>query len=81
MSGGLGVDEVPAVRIESPGPQKRSGKGKERVVDGDAEMSNDVEERRGRLREMKSLYFILFSRSRWSLILFYFVFRTKIATQ
>jgi len=30
MSGGLGgmeMDEVPAVRIESPGPQKRSGKG------------------------------------------------------
>ena len=83
MSGGLGgmeMDEVPAVRIESPVPQKRSGKGKERAVDGDVEMSDDVEERRGRSRETKSLYFILFSRSRWSLILFYFVFRTEIAT-
>ena len=67
MCGGLGgmeMDEVPVVRVESP---SRNGKGKERAVDGDVEMFNG--ERRGQSRETKSLF------SFYSLVYNYF-FRT-----
>jgi hypothetical protein len=53
------MDEVPAVRIESPGPQKRSGKGKERAVDGDVEMSDDVEVDREKRRVCISFYSLI----------------------
>jgi len=58
MSGGLGgmeMDEVPVVRVQSPSPQKRNGKGKERAVESDGQ------ERRGRSKEMKSISFFFFS--------------------
>jgi hypothetical protein len=62
MSGGLGGmemdgdEEVPVVHVtvQSPGPQKRSTKGKERAVEGDVDMLVDDEERRERSTEMKS---------------------------
>jgi hypothetical protein len=76
MSGGLGGmemdgdEEVPVVHVtvQSPGPQKRSTKGKERAVEGDVDMLVDDEERRERSTEMKSSCCFPFSRSRWALI-------------
>ena len=73
MSGGLGgmeMDEAEEVHaaVQSPSPQKRSTKGKERAVEGDIDMSVDDEERKGRSTEMKSLCCFLFSRSQWALI-------------
>ena len=68
MSGGLGGmemdgdEEVPTVHVtvQSPSPQKRSSKGKERAVEGDVDMMDD-EERRGRSREMNgSCCFLIF---------------------
>ena len=65
MSGGLGgmemdEDEEVHVAVQSPSPQKRSTKGKERAVEGDADMSVD-DERKGRSTELKSscCFFVL----------------------
>jgi uncharacterized protein len=56
--GGMEMDEVPIVRVESSSPQKWNGTGKEWAVDGGVEMFD--EGRRDRSRETKGLSFFSF---------------------